>query len=276
MVVALSLLMFSCAEGKKETEKFIGIQLWSVRNDMNADPAGTLKALGEMGYGFIEAAGYNDGKFYGMDPVEFKELVEANGMKFLGSHTGQDIPEDVDMDEVMAWWDKALDAHKAAGVEYVVMPWMGRTGHESLAGLKRYCDYFNAVGEKANSKGLRFGFHNHAEEFKELEGEVIYDFMLNNTDPEKVMFQIDLYWVVVGGADPVDYFQRFPGRFESWHVKDEQEVGASGNIDFERIWGYAELSGMESYVVEVEDYNYEPLESVRISLEYLMNADFVK
>jgi len=276
MIVAISLLMFSCADEKKETDKFIGIQLWSVRNDMNADPEGTLKALGEMGYGFVEAAGYSEGKFYGMDPVEFRELVEASGMKFLGSHTGQDIPEGVDMEVVMAWWDKTLAAHKAAGVEYVVMPWMGRTGHESLEGLKRYCDYFNAVGEKANAHGLRFGFHNHAEEFKELEGEIIFDFMLNNTDPEKVMFQLDLYWVVVGGKDPVDYFQRFPGRFESWHVKDEKEVGASGNIDFERIWGYADLSGMKNYVVEVEDYNYEPLESVRISLEYLMNADFVK
>ena len=276
MVVVISLLMFSCAQENKETEKFIGIQLWSVRGDMNEDPAGTLRALGEMGYGFVEAAGYGDGKFYGMEPVEFKELVEASGMKFLGSHTGQDIPEGVDMEEVMAWWDKTFLAHKAAGVEYVVMPWMGRTGHESLEGLKRYCDYFNAVGELANSHGIRFGFHNHAEEFKELEGEIIYDFMLNNTDPEKVKFQMDLYWVVVGGKDPVDYFRRFPGRFESWHVKDEQEVGASGNIDFERIWGYTELSGVEYFIVEVEDYNFEPLESVRVSLEFLMNADFVR
>jgi sugar phosphate isomerase/epimerase len=276
MVLALSLLLFSCGEQPKEAEKFIGIQLWSVRNDMNVDAAGTLEALGEMGYGFVEAAGYRDGKFYGMDPVEFKELVEANGMVFLGSHTGQDIPEDVDMDVVMAWWDTAIAAHKAAGVDYIVMPWMGRTGHESLAGLKRYCDYFNAVGEKCNAAGLRFGFHNHAEEFKELEGEIIYDFMLQNTDPEKVMFQMDIYWVYKGGKDPVDYFNKYPGRFESWHVKDEAEVGASGNIDFERIWGYAELSGMKNYVIEVEAYNFEPIESVRLSLEYLMNADYVK
>lgn len=272
----LSVLLFSCAGEKKADETPFGIQLWSVRGDMNEDPSGTLKALGEMGYAFVEAAGYRDGKFYGMDPVEFKDLVEANGMKFRGSHTGQDIPEDVDMDQVMAWWNDAFEAHKAAGVEYVVMPWMGRTGHESLAGLKRYCDYFNAVGELANSHGVRFGFHNHAEEFKELEGEIIYDFMLNNTDPEKVMFQMDLYWVVVGGKDPADYFQRFPGRFESWHVKDEEEVGASGNINFERIWGYAELSGVETFVVEVEKYNFEPLESVRVSLEFLKNADFVR
>lgn len=276
MVIALSMLLFSCNSETKEAEKFIGIQLWSVRSDMNADAEATLTALGEMGYGFVEAAGYGDGKFYGMDPVDFKNLVEEKGMKFLGSHTGQDIPLDVNMDEVMAWWDAAIAAHKAAGVEYIVMPWMGATGHESLEGLKRYCDYFNAVGEKCNEAGLRFGFHNHDKEFLELEGQVIYDFMLENTDPEKVMFQMDLYWVVEGGKDPVDYIIRYPGRFENWHVKDEAEVGASGNIDFERIFAYTELSGVKYYVVEVEQYNFEPIESVKVSLDYMKNADFVK
>jgi sugar phosphate isomerase/epimerase len=276
MVLALSMLLFSCNTETKESEKFIGIQLWSVRNDMNTDAEATLTALGEMGYGFVEAAGYGDGKFYGMDPVDFKNLVEEKGMKFLGSHTGKDIPLDVNMDEVMAWWDAAIAAHKAAGVEYIVMPWMGSTGHESLEGLKRYCDYFNAVGEKCNAAGLRFGFHNHDKEFLELEGQVIYDFMLENTDPEKVMFQMDLYWVVEGGKDPVDYIIRYPGRFENWHVKDEAEVGASGNIDFERIFAYTELSGVKHYVVEVEKYNFEPIESVKVSLDYMKNADFVK
>jgi sugar phosphate isomerase/epimerase len=276
MIIALSILLFSCAEEKKETGKFIGIQLWSVRENMKTDAAGTIKALGEMGYKFVEAAGYSDGKFYGMEPVEFKDLVEANGMQFLGSHTGQDIPAEGSLDEVMAWWDTAIAAHKAAGVEYVVMPWMGRIGHESLEGLKRYCDYFNAVGEKCNAQGLRFGFHNHADEFKELEGEVIYDFMLNNTDPEKVMFQMDLYWVVEGGKDPVDYITRYPGRFENWHVKDDAEVGASGEIDFERIFEHTETSGVKYFVIEVEKYNYEPLESVKVSLDYMQNAEFVK
>ncbi len=276
MVIALSMLLFSCNNESKEAEKFIGIQLWSVRNDMNSDAEGTLTALGEMGYGFVEAAGYGDGKFYGMEPEAFKALVEEKGMKFLGSHTGQDIPADANMDEVMAWWDAAIAAHKAAGVEYIVQPWMGATGHESLDGLKRYCDYFNAVGEKCNEAGLRFGFHNHDQEFKELEGQVIYDFMLENTDPEKVMFQMDLYWVVEGGKDPVDYIIRYPGRFENWHVKDEAEVGASGNIDFERIFAYTELSGVKYYVVEVEKYNFEPIESVKVSLDFMKNAEFVK
>ncbi len=276
IVLAMAALMLSCAQAPKEAEKVLGIQLWSVREKMNVDAAGTLKALGEMGYKFIEAAGYRDGKFYGMDPVEFKQLVEANGMVFRGSHTGQDLPSQENWDQTMQWWDAAIAAHKAAGVEYIVQPWMGRAGYESLEGLKRFCEYFNAVGEKCNAQGIRFGYHNHAGEFAELEGEIIYDFMLNNTDPEKVMFQLDLYWIYKGEKDAVDYFNRYPGRFESWHIKDEQEVGASGNMDFERIFGYTELAGVKTYIVEVESYNFDPLESVRISLEFLKNAPYVK
>ncbi len=269
-----SFALFSC-EGPPE-EKFIGIQLWSVREAMNEDPVGTLAALGEMGYGFVEAAGYNNGKFYGMEPAAFRDLVEASGMVFLSSHTGHDLPRDGEWDEVMAWWDQCIEAHAAAGVEYIVQPWMGSAGYESLEGLQAFCDYFNAVGEKCNEEGIRFGYHNHDDEFNTLEGEVIYDYMLNNTDPGKVMFQIDLYWVYIGGADPVDYFHRYPGRFELWHVKDETEVGASGKIDFERIYDHAGLAGLQYSVVEVEQYNYEPLESVRISLDYLLDAGYAK
>ncbi len=275
MMFLLSMILFSCEEPKEE-DKFIGVQLWSVREDMKQDPEGTIKAIGEMGYKFIEAAGYGDGKFYDMEPAAFQQLVEDNGMKFLASHTGQDLPSEENWDETMAWWDQAIEAHAAAGVEYIVQPWMGNAGYESLEGLKSFCNYFNAVGEKCNAKGIRFGYHNHAGEFEELEGEIIYDFMLQNTDPEKVMFQMDLYWVVEGNADPVDYINKYPGRFELWHVKDEAEVGASGNIDFERIFQYTEESGMEYIIVEVEKYNYEPLESIRISREYLQNADFVQ
>jgi sugar phosphate isomerase/epimerase len=277
IVIAFSLFMISCGEQRQaETEKTIGIQLWSVKDNMNENAAATLAALGEMGYSFVEAAGYRDGQFYGMDPVEFKELVEANNMSFVGSHTGQDLPTEENWETTMQWWDRAIAAHKEAGVEYIVQPWMGKAGFESLDGLKRFCDYFNAVGEKCNEQGIRFGFHNHANEFQELEGQIIYDFMLQNTDPDKVMFQMDIYWVIEGGHDPVDYFNRYPGRFESLHVKDETEVGASGNIDFERIFNNAGDSGKEYIVVEVENYNYEPLESVRVSLDYLKNADYIK
>lgn len=274
LITMITLVLPSCRN--QDEDPFVGIQLWSVRHDMEEDPVSTLAALGEMGYGFVEAAGYSDGKFYGMEPAAFRELVESNGMVFLSSHTGRDLPAPGEWDEAMHWWEECISAHSEAGVQYIVQPWMGRAGYESLEGLMAFCDYFNTIGRMCNENGIRFGYHNHDNEFNTLEGEVIYDFMLENTDPEKVMFQIDLYWVYAGGADPADYFQNYPGRFELWHVKDETEIGASGNIDFERLYGYADLSGLKYSIVEVENYNYEPLESVRISLEYLLEGSFLK
>jgi sugar phosphate isomerase/epimerase len=259
---------------KPEEPKNIGLQLYSLRDAMKTDVSGTIAKVGQMGYSYVEAAGYRDGLFYGMDPVEFKNLCEVNGLKFLGSHTGKDLPEEGGWDETMAWWDTCIEAHAAAGVKWIVQPWMGRVGYESLEGLKKYCDYWNEVGNKCNARGIRFGYHNHDKEFTELEGEVIYDFMLQNMDPENVMFQLDLYWCVVGGKDPVDYFKRYPGRFEIWHIKDKAEVGASGTMDFQAYWAAAGQSGMKYGVVEVEEYNFDPFQSVKMSLDYLTASEF--
>jgi sugar phosphate isomerase/epimerase len=274
-IVAFMALSFSgCAPAPKE--KFIGLQLYSVRDDMKKDVPGTVAKVGEMGYKFVEAAGYAEGKFYGMSPADFKELCETSGLQFLGSHTGQDVPDSANWESTMAWWDETIEAHAAAGVKWIVQPWMGQTGYESLDGLKRYCEYFNAVGEKCNANGIRFGYHNHANEFTtEFEGKPVYDWMLELTDPQKVMFQLDLYWIVEGGKDPLDYFNRYPGRFELWHIKDKEELGASGMMDFESIFAAREISGAEYGIVEVEQYNFEPLVSCEKSLEFLKEAEYV-
>ncbi len=261
----------------EKAEKYIGLQLYSLRADMKEDVESTVARVGEIGYDFVEAAGYSDGNFYGMDPVDFKDLVESHGMKFLASHTGRPLPQDeAEWDTTMAWWDTCIAAHKAAGVQYIVQPSLGKNSFDSIVSVKKTAEYFNAVGEKCNAAGIRFGFHNHAKEFAEVEGQVIYDILVENTDPEKVMFQLDIYWIIKGGQDPVEYFEKYPGRFELWHIKDEMEVGASGKIDFRPIFENAELSGMKYYIVEVEKYNFEPIESVRKSFEFLTNADYVK
>lgn len=268
--------LFSCQPAAPKAEKFIGLQLYSLREAMKTDVAGTVAKVGEMGYKFVETAGYGDGKFYGMDPVAFKELCETNGLQFLGSHTGQDVPDSANWETTMAWWDACIDAHSAAGVKWIVQPWMGKVGYESLDGLKRYCEYFNAVGEKCNAKGIRFGYHNHANEFTtELEGKPVYDWMLELTNPENVMFQLDLYWIVEGGKNPVDYFKAYPGRFELWHIKDKAEVGASGNMDFESMFAAKELSGVEYGIVEVEEYNFDPIVSCQKSLEWLNATEYI-
>lgn len=257
-------------------KKEIGLQLYSVRDAMKEAPVETVKSVGAMGYTFVEAAGYADGKFYGMEPEEFKALVEESGMTFLSSHTGQALPDSAGWDSTMAWWDQCIDAHVAAGVRYIVQPWMGEKGYNSLAGLKQYCDYFNEVGKRCREKGIVFGYHNHAGEFAELEGEVIYDFMLQNTNPENVFFQLDLYWIKEGGKNAVDYFNKYPGRFLHLHVKDEKELGASGEMDFKSSFALADKAGVDYLIVEVEKYNFDPLVSVEKSLEFLQNADFVR
>lgn len=272
--------MFSCtnpgAQAEVEEEqKEIGLQLWSIRNDMNENAEATIDSVGEIGYTFVEAAGYSDGKFYGMEPVAFKDLLADNGLKMLSSHTGPHLPDEAQWDSTMAWWDEAINNHLAVGVEYIVKPSMGKDAYESLENLKRYCEYFNAIGEKCNEQGVKFGYHNHAQEFDTLDGQVMYDFMLENTDPEKVFYQMDLYWVEEGDADPVAYFEKYPGRFLLWHVKDEAEVGASGTMDFEAYFQHTEKAGLEEIIVEVEDYNFTPLQSVRKSLEYLQEAEFI-
>ncbi len=276
MSIALLLALGLSSAKSDKKEIFIGLQLWSVRNDMKKDPAATLKAIGEMGYKFVESAGYADGKIYGMEPAEFKKLCKKNGLKYLGAHSGQSVPTKENWDKTMAWWDTCIATHKAAGAKWIVQPSMDKVAYESLDGLKRYCEYFNAVGKKCNAAGLRFGYHNHDREFTTVfEGKPLYDWMLELTDPEKVMFQLDLYWIDHGGKNDLDYFEKYPGRFELWHIKDEKELGESGKMDFKSSFAERKKSGAKYGIVEVERYNFEPIISVEKSLDYLKAQDYV-
>jgi sugar phosphate isomerase/epimerase len=275
MAVFVSGGMVSCTAPKPVKE--VGLQLYSIRDLMNTDAKGTVEKVGAMGYKLVETAGYGDGKIYGMEPAEFKALCNTNGLNLYAAHCGQAVPDSAGWEANMAWWDTCIAAHKAAGVQYIVQPFMDGVGYESLAGLQRYCDYFNAVGEKCNAAGIRFGYHNHDGEFKELEGQIIYDYMLKNTDPAKVMFEMDLFWITKGGKNAVDYFNAYPGRFELWHVKDLRELGGADAImDFNPIFDNAEKAGMKKYIVEVEEFNSNPIDGVKQSLEFLQNAEFVK
>jgi len=277
LLLVSSLFIITFESCTKAPHKNIGLQLYSIRDSIMRDVPGAVAKVAKMGYTFVEPAGYGDGKFYGMDPSAFKDLCEKNGLPVISSHTGQALPDSANWDKVMAWWDECIASHKAAGCKFLVQPFMGGEAYRSLDTLKRYCDYFNLIGEKCNAAGIRFGYHNHDKEFStQLDGQTIYNFMLENTDPAKVMFEIDLYWAVVGGANPVDYFNKFPGRFELWHIKDKEEIGASGMMDFASIWAGAEISGMKYGVVEVERYNFDVYTSCQKSIDFLNAAEYVK
>lgn len=275
------LVISACTQGQKtETatkSKDIYVQLYSVRDDIRADYDATIAAVAEMGYTGVEAAGYNEGQFYGMSPADFKKSIEDAGMEVLSSHTSRplaDNPAETNWDETWAWWDTAIQAHKDAGMKYIVAPWMPTPA--TLADLQAYCDYYNQIGERCNAAGLRFGYHNHNFEFTEIEGELMYDYMLENTDPDNVFFQMDVYWVIEGGHTPVAYFNKYPGRFELLHIKDETEIGKSGKVDFENIFNNVDESGAKYMIVEVERYTGTPLEGVKESYDYLNNAAYYK
>lgn len=268
--VSLFLLLAVASITLQAAKKDVFLQLYSLRTDIAKDFYNTLDKVAKMGYTGVEAANYADGKFYGLTPEQFKREIENRKMIVLSSHVGKALNDDVsttNWDEVWKWWDEAILAHKNAGMKYVVTPWMPKV--KRLSDLKVYCEYYNKIGEKCNAAGLRFGYHNHSFEFEKVENEIMYDYMLKNTDPQKVFFQMDVYWVVRGGQSPVDYFNKYPGRFELLHLKDHRELGQSGMVGFDAIFNNVSKAGTKHFVVEVENYTVEPFKSVEESIKYL-------
>jgi sugar phosphate isomerase/epimerase len=276
MLVAAAGLIIPAFNSCKAPGKNIGLQLYSIRDSIGRDVPAAIAKVSKMGYKFVEPAGYNNGKIYDMEPAAFKALCDANGLSVVSSHSGHDLPDSASLAATMAWWDASIEAHAAVGARYLVQASMGQSAYRSLDTLKLYCDYFNSVGEKCKAKGIRFGYHNHDKELStKLNGQTVYDFMLANTDPSKVIFEMDLYWVVVGGANPVDYFNKYPGRFELWHIKDKEELGASGMMNFKAYWENAAKSGLQYGIVEVEEYNFDQFTSCAKSLDFLNKAAYV-
>jgi sugar phosphate isomerase/epimerase len=269
----LTITMNSCAH----KGKYIGLQLYSLRDSIMKDIPGTIEKVGKMGYKFVELADYKNGKFYGMEPSEFKKLCDKNHLDIISSHVGHNAPDSSNYDAVMAWWDSCITAHKALNVKYIIQPSMEKMAYDSVKRLQAYCKYFNDLGQKCRNNGIKFGYHNHSGEFTTIidSTTVLYDYLATNTNPDLVTLELDLYWCVQGGKNPVDYFNKYPGRFELWHIKDKAEIGSSGQMDFQSMWANAEKAGFKYGIVEVEEYNYDTFTSVQKSLDFLNNADYV-
>ena len=282
LALAAVVMTFVACSPKEQApqKKDMCVQMYSARSILNKDNYGdVLKEIAAMGYTAVEAASYADGLIYGDEPEVFKQKVEAAGMKVLSAHVSRGLSEEElasgDFTAALAWWDKCIADHVKAGMEYLVTPWMGL--QKSLHDLQVYCDYLNEIGRRCKAAGLKFGYHNHDYEFKKVEDQVMIDYMLEHTDPELVFFQLDVYWAVIGNASPVDYFERYPGRFKMLHIKDEWEVGQSGMVGFDAIFRNADVAGLENFVVEIERYKHDDiLISFKESAEYLLNAPFVK
>ena len=273
----------SCAPKEEASvKKDMCVQMYSARSILNKDNyADILKQIAAMGYTAVETASYDgeNGLIYGDTPEVFKQKVEAAGMKVLSAHVSRGLsPEELasgDLSAALEWWDKCIADHAKAGMKYLVTPWMGL--QSTLHDLQVYCDYLNEVGKRCQAAGIQYGYHNHAYEFEKVEDQVMYDYMLEHTDPALVFFQMDVYWTVIGKASPVDYFERYPGRFKMLHIKDEWEVGQSGMVGFDAIFKNADKAGLQDFVVEIERYKHDDiLVSFQESADYLLNASFVK
>jgi sugar phosphate isomerase/epimerase len=219
---------------KLADSEIVGIQLYSVREDMGKDPFGTLKQLAAMGYKNVEHANYMNRKFYGYTPVEFKKILEDLGMKMPSGHTvlGNQHWDEAKKDFTDLWKYTVEDA-ATMGQQYVISPWLDNRYRKDRNGLLKFMEVFNKSGELCKRSGMKFGYHNHDFEFSEkLDGEVLYDIMLKNTDPDLVIQQLDTGNLYNGGANAMEVVKKNPGRFLSLHVKDEIKA-SEGNEKYE-------------------------------------------
>lgn len=281
-IVVLCTIMFAgvLAGCKEQTtpKKDIGLQVYSLRDGMKADPVATLKAIADMGYKNLELAGYSNGKFYNMEPADFRKLVEDLGMKITSSHLGKSLDKEK-YAETMAWWGQAIEAHNALGVSYMIQPSPPiRLEDATTADLDAMIAYLEDVGVNCNSAGIRFGYHNHKKEFLTINDTVIYDYLIQNSDPTRVCYELDVYWAQEGGANPVELINKYADRIPLLHIKDDKEIGASGKMDFKTIYDAAYANGnLKGYFVEQEAYTGDDqLASVKQSFDYLNTAEYVK
>ncbi len=269
-----------------EQPKQMALQLYSIRDVIGSNEnyaknhVETFKRLREMGYTGVEAANYNNGKFYGVSPEQFKKDCEDAGLVSLSSHATRGLNDQElanhDFTEALKWWDQAITAHKAAGMKYIVTPGWGVP--KTLKDAQTLCDYSNEIGRRCKAAGLKYGYHTHSHEFQKVEDKVWIDYFIENTNPEYMFWQMDVYWAVMGQKAPVHYFKKYPGRFKMLHIKDVYELGESGFVGFDAIFNNADLAGLENYVVEMEgsDGTIDMMEGVRRCAEYLKKSRFVR
>jgi sugar phosphate isomerase/epimerase len=249
----------------------IGLQTYTVRNQLKEDFAGTLHKVAAMGYREVEV----NGDWYGRPPAELRKILDDGGLRAPSAHF--ESPKDSDA------WSKDMEGAHTVGLEYMLT-----TSHsewtKSLDGWKRTADFFNGLAKQCRDNGFQFAYHNHNFEYRAYDGVVAYDELLQSADKDLVKMEMDCFWTTFAGKDPVEYFHKYPGRFPLLHIKDLKpgyepttdgfkgnpfiEVG-KGTIDWKRIFSAAREGGLKHYYVEQDMWDRPPLESARISIDYL-------
>lgn len=275
-------LLFAAGKAKE----LMGLQLYSVRDEMKADPLGTLKQLAGMGYKYVEHASYKERKFYGYGAKEFKKILDDLGLKMPSGHTVMGKPHwDADKKAFTDIWKYTVEDAAIVGQEFVISPSLDESLRKTADDLKRYMEVFNKSGELCKKSGMKFGYHNHEFEFStKLDGKTVYDIMLQNTDPNLVIQQLDIGNLYNGGAKAIDIVRQYPGRFQSMHVKDEiKSTGNNNNEEYEStvlgtgIVNVKEVidlgrksGGTKHFIIEQESYQGKtPIACVKEDLEIM-------
>jgi sugar phosphate isomerase/epimerase len=257
----------------------IGIQLYSVKDDLPKDFLGTLKKLSDIGYSFVEPYGFTTDDFFGHTMKDLSNIVKDMGMTVSGSHIWADISVSDSTGKEWDFWKNSAGIIKSGNAEWAILSSVPEI--QTLDDLKRTVAYFNHAGEVCKAGDVKFGFHNHYDEFREVEGEMILDFLIKNTDPQLVSFQLDLGHVVNGGGDCLHYLRNYPGRIKLWHASDFDTANKTyieagkGNVPYPELFDLAESSGLERLIVEQETES-DIFASCKADFDYLKQYKWTK
>jgi sugar phosphate isomerase/epimerase len=243
----------------RESNKQIGLQLYTVRDLMQKDVFGTLKQVAKVGYKEVEFAGY-----FNVPPKELKKVLDELGLKSPSTH--------ISIEDLRDKLETNIEIAKTLDHQFIVCPGFPIT-EPIIDSYKTYAALSNKIGETLQKAGIQFAYHNHDLEFKTVDRQIPFDVFLAETDEKLVQIEIDLYWITKAGKDPLTYFKKYPGRFSLWHVKDMDNDGkivdvGKGTIEFTKIFGHAREAGLKHYFVEHDDPK-DAIQTITTSFEYL-------
>jgi sugar phosphate isomerase/epimerase len=277
--------------GSKKAGEIVGVQLYSIRDDMKKDPLASLRELSKMGYKYVEHANYVTRKFYGYSASEFKKVLDDLGLKMLSGHTRFNAEHwNASTKDFSDSWKYTVEDAAIVGQQHVISPWFDESLRKNYDDYIGFVQLFNKNGEYCKKAGMKFGYHNHAFEFDHsFNGKTLYDILLENTEPGLVVHQLDVGNMYNGGAKAMDILNKYPGRFESMHVKDEIKsskesgepyestilgagvIGTKAVVDMGRKMG-----GTKHFIIEQESYQSKTaMESMKEDLAIMKKWGYV-
>lgn len=255
---------------QEQQQKNLGLQLYTLRDQVKEDLPGTLKKVADIGYTELELFSYTEGQYFGKSVQELKKMLDDQGLTSPSGHylTGNNAPDQ--KGTPINEWQMAIDDAKTMGHKYMVIAYLMDFERKNMDDYYAICDLLNAAGEKCKASNIQLCYHNHAFEFDKFDDKIAYDEMLRRTDADLVKMELDHYWIVKAGYDSLDYFAKHPGRFPLWHVKDMNDAGdftevGTGTIDYAAIFAKAEQAGLDHFFIEQDRIAGDHFKSVTTS-----------